>query len=73
MLMHMNDTRVGLGSQVDRHANIGTGNIGEQGFKALLHHPAIKPLAGIIETPAKTIEDDIRDIDIMKRLRDETV
>jgi len=68
-LVHLNDTRMGLGSRRDRHANIGTGHIGESGFAAILHHPALDPLAGIIETPANTIEDDARDIAALKRLR----
>ena len=68
-LVHLNDTRVGLGSRSDRHANIGSGNIGERGFAALLHHPALISLAGIIETPATTIEDDVRNIRLLKRLR----
>jgi deoxyribonuclease-4 len=68
--MHLNDTHVELGSRRDRHANIGTGKLGEESFRALLRHPALAPLGGIIETPAKTIEDDIPDIEILKRLRD---
>lgn len=69
-LMHLNDTHVELGSRRDRHANIGTGHLGGKSFRALLHHPALAPLAGIIETPARTIEDDIPDISILKRLRE---
>ncbi len=68
-LVHLNDTRVELGSRVDRHASIGTGNIGERGFAALIHHPALLGLSGIIETPWKTIEDDAREIATLKRLR----
>lgn len=69
--IHLNDTNVALGSRRDRHANIGTGNIGEAGFAAILRHPAVAPLAGIIETPARSLEDDIHDIDILRRLRGE--
>jgi deoxyribonuclease IV len=68
MLLHLNDTCVPLGSHRDRHANIGTGNIGEAGFAALLHHPALMDLPGIIETPPRA--DNLRDIDVLKRLRD---
>jgi len=68
-LVHLNDTRVQLGSRVDRHANIGMGNIGERGFAALVRHPSLDGLAGLIETPARTIEDDVRDIAVLKRLR----
>lgn len=68
-LVHLNDTHVPLGSRRDRHANIGMGNLGERAFAAIVHHPALQPLAGIIETPARTIEDDVRDIQILKGLR----
>ncbi|MHB1001786.1 MAG: deoxyribonuclease IV [Armatimonadota bacterium] len=67
-LLHLNDTKVPLGSRKDRHANIGTGSIGEDGFNVLLHHPALADLAGIIETPPRS--DDKHDIDILKHLRD---
>ena len=35
-VIHCNDSVTGLGSNRDRHANIGTGQIGEAGFRALL-------------------------------------
>ncbi len=50
-LFHLNDSLTALGSCVDRHANIGEGQIGIQGFRAIVTHPRIRPLAGIIETP----------------------
>lgn len=50
-LLHLNDSLTALGSRVDRHANIGEGQIGTGGFRAILTHPRIRSLAGIIETP----------------------
>ncbi len=50
-LLHLNDSLTALGSRVDRHANIGEGQIGTNGFRAILTHPRIRSLAGIIETP----------------------
>jgi deoxyribonuclease-4 len=70
MLLHLNDTKVELGSRKDRHANIGTGHIGEPGFKSLLHCQALVQLTGIIETPPRNTAGEERDIDILKRLRD---
>ncbi|MCL6519169.1 MAG: deoxyribonuclease IV [Armatimonadetes bacterium] len=69
-LLHLNDTKVELGSRVDRHANIGVGKIGEQGFHALLHYQPLANLAGVIEVPAKSIETDIHDLGVLKRLRE---
>lgn len=69
-LLHLNDTHVDLGSHRDRHAHVGTGHIGEEGFAALLNCPPLASLAGIVETPPRPPEAEERDIDILKRLRD---
>src|SRR5437773_1621485 len=50
-VIHCNDSVTGLGSNRDRHANIGTGQIGEQGFRALLHEPRLAKLPFILEVP----------------------
>lgn len=50
-VFHLNDSQGALGSHVDRHENIGEGWIGADGFRAILAHPRIRPLPGIIETP----------------------
>jgi deoxyribonuclease-4 len=49
--VHLNDSRGGLGSGLDRHEHIGMGNIGENGFKAFINHPAIRDKPMVIETP----------------------
>ena len=36
-LIHANDSRAPLGSRVDRHASIGEGHIGLEGFRRILH------------------------------------
>ena len=36
--VHANDSKTPLGSNVDRHENIGEGHIGQEGFKAILAH-----------------------------------
>jgi deoxyribonuclease IV len=56
-VVHLNDSKGGLGSGLDRHEHIGMGYIGEKGFKAILHHNAIRDLPMILETP----EDERRD------------
>ena len=67
-LLHLNDTKVELGAHVDRHANIGTGSIGEEGFIAILHHPPLGHLAGVAETPPR--DGDTRDVEALRSLRD---
>lgn len=50
-VIHLNDSQVGLGSGRDRHELIGLGYIGEQGFRALFKHEAVRNLPFIMETP----------------------
>ncbi len=50
-VLHLNDSMGALGSRRDRHANIGEGLIGSSGFRAILAHPRLRALPGIIETP----------------------
>ena len=49
--IHVNDALFELGSKKDRHQLIGQGYIGPEGFKALFHHPKLKHLPFIMETP----------------------
>jgi len=49
--IHANDSVTGLGSNRDRHANIGQGEIGERGFRSLLHDPRLARLPFILEVP----------------------
>ncbi|MEM3451318.1 MAG: deoxyribonuclease IV [Nitrososphaerales archaeon] len=50
-VVHLNDSRGKLGSHLDRHEHIGMGFIGEEGFRAILNHKAIRELPLILETP----------------------
>ena len=70
--MHLNDTPSALGSHLDRHANTGAGNIGELGFRALINHPALSDLPGIIETPRRGGKG-IEDLAIVKQWRESRV
>jgi len=68
-LVHLNDTRKLLGSKVDRHWHIGEGNIGVEGFRAIVNHPALANLPGIVETPGTELEQDARNLNVLKKLR----
>jgi deoxyribonuclease IV len=50
-VVHLNDSKMPLGSRVDRHAHIGKGAIGLEGFRALVNHTALSRLGMLIETP----------------------
>jgi deoxyribonuclease-4 len=49
--LHLNDSKIELGSNRDRHANIGEGTIGAKGLAALVGHPAIRDLPLLLEVP----------------------
>jgi deoxyribonuclease-4 len=48
--LHLNDSQTPLGSNRDRHANIGQGELGERGCAAFLSEPRFDKLACVLET-----------------------
>jgi deoxyribonuclease-4 len=69
-LVHLNDSKAPLGSHRDRHENIGEGEIGIEGFRALVRHPRTRHLSGVIETPGfNRTGPDRRNLQRLKRLR----
>jgi deoxyribonuclease IV len=67
-VIHCNDSVTGLGSNRDRHANIGAGQIGEEGFRALLHEPRLARLPFILEVPGAGEGPDAEQIEVLRRL-----
>jgi deoxyribonuclease-4 len=61
-VVHINDSKGGLGSGVDRHEHIGMGRIGDGGFRAILRHRALRGLPMILETPLDGRRDDLEDL-----------
>jgi deoxyribonuclease-4 len=68
--LHVNDSKMPLGSNRDRHTALGEGEIGAKGCAAFLSEPAFDGLPTVFEGPGtsgKGVElDDIR---IMRKLR----
>jgi deoxyribonuclease-4 len=50
-LLHLNDSKVPLGSRRDRHELIGKGAIGAAAFRRIMTDPRLTPVPKIIETP----------------------
>lgn len=67
--IHLNDSVHGLGSRRDRHEHIGRGKIGVEGFRALLRHPRLRGLAGVIETPVDDEDSNGRNLETLRNLR----
>jgi deoxyribonuclease-4 len=49
--IHLNDSQRELGSRVDRHAHVGQGHIGLEGFRLLVNDPRFRHVPMILETP----------------------
>ena len=49
--LHLNDSAYPLGSNRDRHANLGDGELGERGCAAFLSEPRFQALPCVLETP----------------------
>ena len=54
LAFHLNDSKTGLGSRVDRHEHIGKGEIGGDAFKHIVNDPRFKNIPGCLETPKST-------------------
>jgi deoxyribonuclease-4 len=67
-VLHLNDSKTDLNSQVDRHWHIGTGKIGLAGFRRIVNHPLLKHLPAIMETPKKDKKDDAKNMRVVKSL-----
>jgi deoxyribonuclease IV len=67
-LVHLNDSRDGLGSHLDRHEHIGKGHIGLEGFKRILNDPRLAQMAFILETPKDSEGADKRNLSTVKKL-----
>ncbi len=68
--IHVNDSKQGLGSSVDRHADIGKGKIGLKAFELLCNDPKLFDVPKILETPKEDLSDDRRNMDVLLGLLD---
>lgn len=52
--LHLNDSVNPLGSNRDRHANVGAGELGEKGCEAFVSEPRFDGLPCVLETPGES-------------------
>ena len=70
--IHLNDSRDARGSNRDRHAAIGKGEIGRKGFRAFLSEPRFQDLPAVSETPGLAGKGpDRKEVLLMRQLRRE--
>ncbi len=70
---HLNDSKTPLGSNVDRHENIGKGFLGLEPFKFLVNNKEFKDHPMILETPGgdDMYIEDLKTLNLLKSLIDE--
>ena len=69
-MLHLNDSKTPMGSNRDRHENIGEGEIGLEGFRGIVNHPAFAEVPGILEVPGFDGNGpDLRNVDLLKEMR----
>lgn len=68
-ILHLNDSKKGLGDKIDRHEHIGEGKIGIEGFRNILNDKKLSKIPMIIETPKEEdLEEDIKNLALLRSL-----
>lgn len=67
-ILHLNDSKGEMGSNLDRHEHIGLGKIGEEGMKAVIRLVNTKDIPIILETPIDNTRDDYANLKRVKEL-----
>ncbi len=65
---HLNDSKIELGGNRDRHANIGEGTIGAKGLAPLVGHPRIRDLPLLLEVPGTGDGPRAEDVAVAKQV-----
>lgn len=66
---HLNDARKPLGSRVDRHDHIGTGELGLAAFGFILNDPRFSRVPMILETPkGEDMHEDVENLALLRGL-----
>jgi deoxyribonuclease-4 len=71
-VVHLNDSKKGFGSRVDRHEHIGRGAIGLEAFRLVVTDRRLRELPMFLETPKGKVGRrrwDAVNLGILKRLR----
>ena len=67
--IHVNDSKTGLGSRVDRHDHIGKGTIGLHAFRFIMRSPRFSKIPKVLETPkGKDLAEDVMNLKTLRRL-----
>src|SRR4029077_838370 len=67
--VHVNDSKAGRGSRVDRHEHIGKGRIGLDAFRFIMRSARFRKIPKVLETPkGKDLGEDVINLRTLRRL-----
>src|SRR5437868_7307196 len=67
--IHVNDSKTGRGSRVDRHEHIGKGRIGLDAFRFIMRSPRFSKIPKVLETPkGNDLAEDVVNLKTLRRL-----
>ena len=66
--IHFNDSKTALGSNHDRHENLGEGSIGSDALAIFIGHPSLQQVPAILEVPGDGKGPRFEDVAIARRL-----
>lgn len=70
--IHMNDSKAGGGSRVDRHEHIGKGKIGLNAFRYIMREPCFRNIPKVLETPkGRDMAEDVVNLATLRSLLQE--
>ncbi|PYK12200.1 MAG: deoxyribonuclease IV [Verrucomicrobia bacterium] len=67
--IHLNDSKTGCGSRVDRHEHIGKGEIGVAPFRVIMGDRRFRKIPKVLETPkGKELREDVMNLKTLQSL-----
>jgi deoxyribonuclease-4 len=67
--IHLNDSKMDIGSRTDRHEHVGHGKIGVEGLKTIINHESFRDLPMVMQMPYMFIEDHSEKLKDVRKLR----
>ena len=67
--IHLNDSKMEIGSHFDSHEFVGEGKIGPEGLKIIINHKSTRDLPMVMQTTFLTIDESIKKLDSVLKLR----
>jgi len=66
---HLNDSKKGCGSRVDRHEHLGKGELGLAVFKCLMNDKRFDKVPMVLETPkSEDLHEDVENLKVLRKL-----